>query len=78
MLNPRVLGSGLMELPGALKTGRQGNPITIPPETKGILEQLTTMVWACGMMKMKLVLGHSFANMILVSLNENKQGRHDL
>ena len=62
MLKLRVLGSGLMVLLGALKTGRQGNPITMVAHKCIVL--LTTKVWACGMMKVNLFLGLSFANMI--------------
>ena len=58
----RVLGCGLMAHPGALKSGHQGNLITIMAHK--ILLQLTTMVWACGMMILKPILGLSFANMI--------------
>ena len=71
MLKLRVPGSGLMELLGALKTGRQGNPITMAAH-KCIL-QLTTMVWACGMMNLNSILGLTFANMIKVSVNDNKE-----
>ena len=73
MLKLRVPGSGLMELLGALKTGRQGNPITMAAHKCIVL--LTTKVWACGMMNLNSILGLSFANMIMikVSVNDNKE-----
>ena len=61
MLKLRVLGSGLMVLLGALKTGRQGNPITMVAHN--ILLQLTMVMWAFGMIILKLILGLSFASM---------------
>ena len=70
MLKLRVPGSGLMELLGALKTGRQGNPITMAAHKCIVL--LTTKVWACGMMNLNSILGLSFANMIWVSVHASK------
>ena len=70
MLKLRVPGSGLMELLGALKTGGQGNPITM--EARKCIVLLTTKVWACGMMNLNSILGLSFANMIWVSVHASK------